>query len=110
MLESLYQEYKDEGDGFLVIQFLGEDFNGGGVTVDDLQDWIDYIYDKIQPLHTTLTFIVAADSRFRISSKYNDTGGYIPFYWLIDQDRIIVKKNLNLNVFESKIQDLLGVD
>jgi len=29
---------------------------------------------------------------------------------LIDQDRIIVKKNLNLNVFESKIQDLLGVD
>jgi hypothetical protein len=104
VLESLYKEYQNVGDGLLVVQLLGQNFNhSNNVTVADLTSWITYIKNNYS---TVLTYFVAADPGYAVGDHFNNTG-YIPYYWLIDQNKVIYWKSLNLNSFETRIQTLL---
>lgn len=104
MLESLYQDYQDEG--FLVVQLIGADFSGGTPQLNDLLLWIKHIKSQFG---ATITYNVAADPGFAIGSKYNKTG-YIPYYWLVDQDLVIYHKSGFLGSFRPKIETLLGIE
>lgn len=103
-MESLYQDYKDEG--FLVVQLIGADFGGAYPQQADLIAWINYIKSQYG---ATITYDVAADPYFTIGSMYNKTG-YIPYYWLVDQDLVINYKASALNPFRAKIETLLGLE
>jgi hypothetical protein len=106
-MESLYEKYENTGDGLVVVQLLGQNYNGGNnVTVANLQKWIS---DIDSAYGTTLTYVVAADPGFSIGNHFNKTG-YIPYFWLIDQNKVIYFKSLNFGMFESRIKILLGVD
>ena len=103
MLERIYQDYKDVGDGFVVIQLIAENYSGSPPSVADMQDWMS---------NPVLTYIVAADPNWAIGLPYNDTfNGYqfsIPFYWLVDQNLVIVRKGGTPNSYRLTIAELLG--
>ncbi len=88
------------------MQLIGADFNGNYPQLDDLLAWIAYIKSQYS---ATITYNVAADPYFTIGGMYNKTG-YIPYYWLVDQDLVINYKASFLNPFRSKIETLLGLD
>lgn len=105
-MESIFQDYKNEGDGFVVIQLLGMDGGYNPPDQSDLQAWINYIKNAYG---VSITYVVASDPYFSVGNKYNKTG-YIPYYWMVDQDLIIVKKGSSPNSYRSMIEDLLGLD
>jgi len=94
-----YRVYKDEGDGFIVLQLLGEDYNGGSCSVAELQAWVKYY---------GLTFPVLSDLNWQVGDPLGN--GYIPYYAVLDQDLIIRKKTNYLTQTKSTIESLLGID
>ncbi len=102
MLESkFYQAYKDVGDGFVVLQLIGENMNSQTPTVADLAAWAEYF---------KVTFPVLADPDWLIGDAVGN--GYVPFYWVVDQQGVIRKKSTlitPLNAFHRIIKQLLGI-
>jgi len=99
VLESqYYQVYKDQGDGFVVLQLIGENFNEQPPTTEQLAGWV---------ANYGLTFPVLADPYWQVGGPYGN--GYIPFYWVLDQELIIRQKGNTLSYFKNKIEDLLGI-
>jgi glutathione peroxidase-family protein len=100
VLESnFYQEYKDQGDGFTVLQLIAEDFQSQTPTVQELAGW---------KAAYGLNFPVLADPYWGVGGPVGNN--YIPFYWVVDQERVIHKKSNYLNQFPNTIEDLLGID
>lgn len=93
-----YQVYREQGDGFIVLQLLGEDYNGGNCSVDELQAWAKYF---------GLTFPVLADTNWQVGGPLGN--GYIPYYAVLDQNLVIQKKTNYLNTTVSTIENLLGI-
>ena len=102
MLESkFYQVYKDQGDGFVVLQLIGENLNSQPPTVAELAGWVD---------HFQVTFPVLADPQFQIGGAMG--GDFVPYYWVIDQQGVIRKKSTyfsTLASFHKIIKKLLGI-
>lgn len=100
-LESLYQKYRDKGDGLVILTLLAEDYDGNGATVGDLLEWIDD-YD--------LSFPVLADPTYSIYRKYMEID-MIPLEITVDQEAIIRYKahGFNNRQIEIMVRGLLGV-
>jgi len=94
-----YQAYKDQGDGFIVLQLIAENYNGATPSQSDLQDWVQ---------EHGLTFPVMADPNWQVGGPYGNNS--IPFYWVVDQNLVIQKKGNFLFFFHFKIRELLGID
>jgi hypothetical protein len=99
-LESdFYQVYKDQGDGFMALQLISENFQQSPPTQDQLAGW------KAQ---YGLSFPVLCDPYWGVGGLVGNN--YIPFYWVVDQERVIHQKGNYLTAFPSVIEDLLGLD
>ena len=101
--KQFYQAYKDVGDGFIVLQLLGENDQYKPPTQQNLEDWI--IKHKV-------TFPVLADPNWGVGDKIGN--GYIPFYWVLDQNLVIQKQSDSPGIFllyqfHRIIKDLLGI-
>ncbi|MDP8222411.1 MAG: TlpA disulfide reductase family protein [Candidatus Lernaella stagnicola] len=94
-----YQEYKDTGDGFIVLQLLGEDYGGDTPTTSDLSNWKSKY---------NLTFPVLADANWQVDRNLGN--GYVPHYTTLDQQMVIQRKGNTLYSNHGTIRDLLGID
>jgi len=94
-----WEAYRYEGDGFVVIQMLGEDYGSSTPTIQDLAGWIGKY---------NLTFPVVADENWQVGGKVGN--GYIPFYLTLDQQMVIRKAGNGLYPNHGTIQELLGID
>ena len=103
MLESkFYQIYKNQGDGFVVLQLIGENMNSQPPTVAELAGWVD---------HFQVTFPVLADPNWQVGGAMG--GAFVPFYWVVDQEGVIRKKSTlitPLSAFHRIIKQLLGIE
>ena len=99
MESSFYQVYKNQGDGFIVLQLIAENYNHQTPSVADLAAWVT---------EHSVTFPVLADPNWQVCDPLL-TFGALPSYVLVDQDLIIQKKGLLLGFFHNKIKNLLGI-
>ena len=83
VLQNVFQNVY-EPEGFTVVQLMGENAAGDAADWNALSAW--------HAAYDFLTFPVVADPKYGVAGKYNTTGGYIPFYWLVDQDATIIAK------------------
>jgi hypothetical protein len=82
----------------MVLQLIAEDYQGYTPTLQELRAWVD-LYD--------LNFPVLLDPNWQIGGPVGN--GYIPFYWVVDQDRVIRRKSNYLSTFHTIIRQLLGI-
>ena len=81
----------------MAMQLIAENLNSQTPSVAQLSHWVN-LYN--------LTFPVLADPNWSVGDPVGN--GYIPFYWVLDQNLIIRQKGNNLSSFHSIIQNLLG--
>ncbi len=101
--KNFHQAYKNTGDGFVVLQLLGENKAGDPPTGQDLAAWI---------IKHSVTFPVLADPNWGVGDKIGN--GFVPFYWLLDQNLVIQKQFDSPGIFflfqfHDLIKDLLGI-
>jgi hypothetical protein len=100
VLESdFYEVYHDQGDGFMVLQLLSENYQYQTPTQQQLKTWVSTY---------GLLFPVLCDPNWGIGNLVGN--GYIPFYWVVDQERVIHKKGNYLSQFHTIIEQLLGIE
>lgn len=100
MESDFYQVYKNQGDGFAVIQLLAENYGGSVPTAQQMTKWKG---------DNNVTFEVVADPQWGVCDPLLNFG-FIPTYVLLDQDSVIVKKSLFNVTFHNPIKGLLGIN
>jgi hypothetical protein len=101
VLESqFYQAYRKQGDVFTVLQLIGEDLDSQPPSTETLHEWVDFM---------GLTFPVLADPYWQVGASVAIAAEnyYIPFYWLVDQRRVIMQTGNYLDPFHATIEGLL---
>lgn len=93
-----WQVYRDQGDGFAVIQMLGQNYQGSTPSTTELNSWKNKY---------GLTFPVVGDSNWQVGGRLGNS--YIPHYTILDQEMVIQMKGNNLYTNHGKIRDLLGI-
>ncbi|NLH48496.1 MAG: hypothetical protein GX444_07815 [Myxococcales bacterium] len=102
MLESqYYQVYKDQGDGFVVLQLIIENWAGNPPSQSDLMTWAT---------NYGVTFPVLDDHNWTVTYPLFGGSISIPAYALLDQSLVIQKKNGFLSSYTALIENLLGID
>jgi hypothetical protein len=102
VLESqYYQIYKDQGDGFIVLQLIIENWAGNAPSQADLLSWATMY---------SVTFPVLDDHTWAVTYPLFGGSISIPAYALLDQNLVIQKKNGYLSGYKSVIESLLGID
>ncbi|NLH48494.1 MAG: TlpA family protein disulfide reductase [Myxococcales bacterium] len=96
-----YQVYKDQGDGFMVLQLILANYNDNPPTQAELLAWAT-LYG--------LTFPVLDDSSWDVTYPLHGGSISIPAYALLDQEGVIRKKEGYLVSYDSLIESLLGID
>ena len=99
METDFWQAYYD--DGLRVNYLMAKDYYGYPAGPDFLEDWINTY---------NLTYPVLADHNYAVSSMYNNTDFYIPFYWIVDQDMVIyAKTGWLLDPMYDIVEEILGI-